>query len=347
MNQGHRGNTEFKLAIVGIGFVGQALVRLAHRRGWRVVAAYNRPGSKVGQDLGRVAGLEQDIGVLIEDSETADYSTSGADIALIAAQNTVSRNFRIYEKFLNAGINVLCHASEAYSPRLCDPATAEQIDFLAKQNGVTFTGGGIWDMTRLWSGIILAGPCVEIDSFVHRSSTEIVRQGVQYLPLFGVGLTVEQYGQQFGREVGPLNFYHLPGALVLEKLGYTVTGHSQWREPIVWDEPFYCPELDRHLSAGTCVGTRLRVDVTSREGVAVRTDIEYRLFRPGEIEEMHWRVYGRPEMEITVVRKESGLASASSLINRVPDVMMARPGIVEVTEMGPLLPPVLRGSAST
>ena len=324
-----------KVAIYGIGFVGKTLIKLARAKGWEIVAAYNRAGGKVGKDVGQIAGLGCDTGVIIEDSATADYSATGADIALIAADNTVAGNFDAYEKFLSAGINVLCHASEAYSPRWCDPDTAKKIDQLAKENGVTFTGSGIWDMTRLWSGMILAGPCVEIEAFEHSSSTEIVRQGAQYLPLFGVGMTPDEYREQFGSDVGILDFYHIPGVFVLEQNGYTVSGHREWREPIVWDEAVYSEELGRELPAGTCVGTRLRVDVESQEGVAVRTEIDYRLFKPGEIEAMKWRVKGKPRMEITVVREDSDLASASSLFNRVADVLAARPGIVEIRDMNP------------
>ena len=57
---------------------------------------------------------------------------------------------------------------------------------------------------------------------------------------------------------------------------------------------------------------------------------------------MNWIVTGKPSMHVRVVREESGVASASSLLNRVPDVLAARPGIVEITEYGPLLASMLR-----
>ena len=74
-----------RLAIHGIGFVGQELIRLATSKGWPIVAAYNRAGDKVGQDIGRIAGLNRDLGVTVQDSDAADYTGLSADIALIAA----------------------------------------------------------------------------------------------------------------------------------------------------------------------------------------------------------------------------------------------------------------------
>ena len=327
-----------KIAVYGIGFVGKALVRLVLSKGWTIVAAYNRAGGKVGQDLGRVADLGKDIGVIVEDSALADFAASAADIALIAAGNTLASNFEAYEKFLSAGINILCHASESYIPRWCNPEITTKIDQLAKRHGVTFTGGGIWDMSRLWAGLIVAGPCAEISSFVHSSTTEIVRQGAQYLPLFGVGLSPDEFQQRFSKGVGPFSFYHLPAVAVLERLGCTISERKEWVAPIVWNEPIYCGEVKKEFQAGCCVGLQVCVDVHSKEGIKVESRIDYRLFKAGEIEEMRWRVIGKPGMEIRVVREDSGLASASSLINRVLDVLAARPGIVEVMEMGPARP---------
>ena len=55
---------------------------------------------------------------------------------------------------------------------------------------------------------------------------------------------------------------------------------------------------------------------------------------------MHWKVLGKPRMEITVKREDSGVASASSLFNRIPDVLAAEPGIVEIVNYGPEKPSV-------
>lgn len=331
-----------RIVLYGIGLVGQVLARLAVDKGWTIVAAYNRAGDKVGQDLGQLAGLGRDLGVVVQDSEAADYSDLDADVALIAATDRLEINLPAYERFFKAGLNVLCHGTEAYNPKWVDPKMADHIDDLAKQHGVTFTGGGIWDMTRLWSGILVAGPCVEIESLLHTSNTEIARQGVQYFPMMGVGMTVEEYDEKVGRDAGPMGgLFHIPGATVLDELGYTVTGHEVRREPIVWDEPIYVEPLQRELAPGTCLGTRLIVDVDSEEGVRAHCEIEYRVFKENEVEEMRWVVKGKPGMEIRIVREDSGMASASSLFNRIPDVIAAEPGLVELTRLGPERPSAL------
>lgn len=66
--------------------------------------------------------------------------------------------------------------------------------------------------------------------------------------------------------------------------------------------------------------------------------------RIGEIEHMTWAVEGLPGMEIRVKREDTGFASASSLFNRIPDVLAAPTGIVEITRMGPLKSSALLGA---
>ena len=62
-----------RIAIYGLGQYGQMIARLAADRGWPIVAAFNRAGPKGGQDLGQVAGLGRDLGVIVQDCESGDY----------------------------------------------------------------------------------------------------------------------------------------------------------------------------------------------------------------------------------------------------------------------------------
>jgi 2,4-diaminopentanoate dehydrogenase len=74
-----------RIMIYGVGQYGGLVTKLALKKGFPIVGAVNRAGKKVGQDLGRVIGLERDLGVVIEDCTTANYAAMRADIARIAA----------------------------------------------------------------------------------------------------------------------------------------------------------------------------------------------------------------------------------------------------------------------
>jgi 4-hydroxy-tetrahydrodipicolinate reductase len=294
----------------------------------------------VGQDLGRVAGLGRDLGVVIQDCETGNYDAlkGKADIGLVAQTNMLSLNLPAYKRLMNAGLNVGCHGSQAYYPFGSDPVADREIDDLAKKNGVTFTGSGIWDMSRIWSGILVAGPCTEIKSMFHSSITEAVGQmaNKQQALQIGIGLTVEQYQASGLPQAKPLFSYKTIPEQVLAALGYTIADTRVRVEPVLFDAPIESAFMEATYPAGTCVGTRIVGEIDTREGVTARAEIELRLFRPGEVEHMFWSVDGMPHSRVRVERDDSAHSTAANLFNRVPQIIAAQPGIVVVSQMGPL-----------
>lgn len=328
-----------RVVICGAGYIGQQLAWLTLKRGWDLLAVVNRAGDKVGRDIGELSERGQKIGVLVQDIDKVDLPALKADIALIAVTDDLALNFPIYKRFLEAGINVLCHGCDAYHPRWMNPEVAEKIDAVARANGVTFSGSGIWDSSRIWSGIVAAGPCVEVESILLQSQSNTTGQGLYWAELLGAGLSVAEYNQKIknSRDIYARST-PIPSVYVLQYLGFTVTKAEYSVEAVVKDYDLYCPTLDTHYKAGTVLGTRFVIDVNTEEGVTGRTEWECRVYAEGENDQMLWTIKGTPRTQNTFVRLDPGITTASSLINRTLDVMGAEPGIVELIKFGPLSP---------
>ena len=326
-----------RIVIYGTGRYGCFIARLALEKGWTVVAAYNRAGDKVGQDLGRLAGLDRDLGIIVQDCDTASYDNLNADIGIVAMTNQLSINFTAHERLLNAGLNVLCHGSESSYPYGCDPVIAEKIDTLAKKNNVTFTGGGIWDMSRIWSGILLVGPCTEIKSLFHSSITDVHGQATHEKAIeVGIGLTPEEFIARGCNRAPLANSYKTIPEHVLTAVGYTVSASSVEIEPVIYDEPIKNPWTQEMYPAGICLGTRIVGKIETHQGVTARVEVELRVFKEGEIEHAFWSVDGSPRNELRNNRKDSDHTTAGCMVNRIPNVIAAQPGIVLTSQMGPL-----------
>jgi len=327
-----------RIVIYGPGLYGQHLVRFANRKGWPIVAAYNRAGDKVGQDLGRLAGLGEDIGVIVEDCDKADFSKLEADVAFVVISDRLAECREAHERLLGAGINVISHAAEAYFPYGIDKVLADDIDLLAKKNNVTFTGTGIWDMSRIWAGILLAGSCVEINGLLHRTLTDASRGSVRLMTeTCGVGMSRDEFYDKIVSRPGLIGgLYNTIPMHVLTALGYTPTHVSERREPVILNEALYCKPLDRNIPAGHSIGTRIVARIDSAEGIGAEAHMELRLLKAGEFEHMHWQVDGTPESAVTTRRENSVLASAACMFNRTRDVIAAPPGIQEVYKLGPI-----------
>jgi 4-hydroxy-tetrahydrodipicolinate reductase len=328
-----------RIAIYGMGQFGQMIARFAVEKGWPVVAAFNRAGPKVGQDVGRLCGLDRDLGVIVQDCETADYSGLAADIGLVMHRDLLKDNMDAYHRLMGAGLNVLCHGVQSYYPACHDQELAAKIDAMARANGVTFTGSGIWDMSRIWSGILTAGPCTEITSIdiTSLSNAEAQTHSLEQMKQFAISEPVERFYEK-GIDKGVIAhaFKSVP-EMVLIALGYDVIGTTSVVEPVVFDERVpsrHAPE--GFFEPGLCMGIRMRSTTTTRQGVKGTAMVDSRIIKPGEIEAMVWSVEGRPRTRTHVERLDSAHATAGNLFNRIPDVIAARPGIVPVFELGPL-----------
>ncbi len=328
-----------RIAFYGTGQYGLEAVRIAAGYGWPIVAAWNRAGDKIGQDLGALAGLPDELGVRIEDCEIADFAACKADAAIVAVSDRLAANMPIYERLLSAGINVICHGAEAYFPAGADPVLAARIDELARAGGASFTGTGIWDHSRIWAGILAAGPATRIDSLFHKSITDAQAANLALMRVCGVGMTQDEFALHMGGQLGPIGgLYKLIPHHVLHALGYKVTRVEERREPVLSDKPVWCRLLDQELEPGTVIGTRIVATVETAEGVSAETHIELRILPEGESEHMVWEIDGMPASKVRVDRTHAVHTSAACMINRVPDVIAAAPGIRLVSELGVLKP---------
>lgn len=324
------------VAIYGAGQYALEATRIMHRKGWNIVAAYNRQGPKVGQDLGLLAGLESPLGVIVEDCETADYAASGANIAIHSVGDRLDYNWPGHERLLAAGINVICHGGESNFPWGSRPELAPRLDQLAKANGATFTGTGIWDSSRIWSGLIVAGTASKLEGLVHTTLTNGEAAGLELLKVCGGTFTLEEF--ETHNENLLAGIYKTVPHQVLWALGLNVIDVVETREPVIAEEPVYSHALEDYIQPGICLGTKITTRVTTSEGIDALSINELRVLKPGEQEHMIWEVKGRPATKIRVDRTDSMHSSAACMVNRIPDVLAAAPGIQVISQLGPIRP---------
>ena len=329
-----------RLVIYGVGQYGSLVTKFADAKGWPIVAAYNRVGDKIGEDLGQVAGLGKDLGVIVEDCDQADFSNLDADIGVVTVTNQLALNHDAHTRLLGAGLNVVCHGSQSYFPYGCNPDLAEELNTLAITNGVTFTGSGIWDMSRIWAGLLVAGPCTEIRSLYHSSITDLGdgQATKEQVAQLGVTLTVEEFMAK-GLDKSPIagSYVTIPQH-VLAGLGFTLKDSQTRIEPVIFEQDYLSELMGCVIPAGHIVGFRVIANVQTTEGVTASAHIELREFHEGEVEHMFWSVDGEPATRIRTEREDSAHATAACLFNRIPDVINARAGVVTVSELGPLRP---------
>jgi 4-hydroxy-tetrahydrodipicolinate reductase len=155
-----------KVIIYGVGQMNMLATRLLKDRGIEIAGAINRPGPKIGKDLGLLAGIGY-LNVPISDDPEKVLSKT-ADIVIVAVASELPTMFPIYKQCLEAKKNVATIGeSSSFSWRLYPELTIE-LDNIAKKNGVTITGTGAQDFGIVHLGILMSGACHTIDKIIYR-----------------------------------------------------------------------------------------------------------------------------------------------------------------------------------
>jgi hypothetical protein len=328
-----------RLVLYGVGRYGQEIARFAVQKGWQIVAAYNRAGTKVGQDIGRLAGLNCDYGVVVQDCDKADYVGLNADIGIVTLYDRLAENLPAYKRLLSAGLNVVCHGTESYYPQIVDQEIARQIDGLARANEVTFTGTGVWDMSRIWSALLIAGNCGRILSLHNSSITNLSSFTRDIMVWSGVGMSPDEFHEKVARQGSAYSgLYKYAPLLVLHALGYAVTNTTLRQEPIILEKAFHCDTWGGEIPRGSCAGMRTVIEIATEEGVTTTADYESRvLCHEGELEHTKWTIQGEPiSPEVVIYRDNGYYMDALCVFNRIKDVIAAPPGLQLLTQLGPM-----------
>jgi 4-hydroxy-tetrahydrodipicolinate reductase len=182
--------------------------------------------------------------------------------------------------------------------------------------------------------------CDEITSLHNSSLTILDPFGERILLMSGVGMTPEEFAEKIAGQNSAFGgqFYRFGPGLLLNALGFNITGNTHRQEPVILDTPFYCVALGREIPEGRCAGLRSVVEVMSEEGVIASASAESRIrLDPDETEFTKWEIEGDPlSPKIRVERDNGHYMHALSVFNRVKDVIAAPPGIQLITDLGPM-----------
>ena len=162
-----------KAIVYGVGAMNSIATRMMLEKGVDIVGALARSPEKVGRDLGEVAGLGFQTGVLVEDDPERVLATRQADIAVIAVASYMADMYEHLRRCAEHGVNAVTIAEEALYPWNTAPMAAAELDRLARRNGVTITGTGHQDV--YWVNLVsmVLGTAHRIDSVTGRASWNV------------------------------------------------------------------------------------------------------------------------------------------------------------------------------
>lgn len=78
------------------------------------------------------------------------------------------------------------------------------------------------------------------------------------------------------------------------------------------------------------------VTTETEEGITIETECIGKVYAPDEFDRNVWTVEGEPTTTITVEKPATVELTCATIVNRIPDVLKAKPGYITTEQMGDL-----------
>lgn len=315
----------------GLGPIGAGVIRdLTGRGSFKLVAAVDVDPDKAGRDVAEVAGLPSLLGVRVISSAQEALQVK-SDAAVICTVSSLQAMMPLLEQVIDAGLPVVSTCEELVFPWLARPELARHIDEKARGRGVQVLGVGVNPgYTMDYLPLVLSAPCRRIDRIEVYRVQDASRRRLPFQKKIGAGLSLEDYARL--RDEGKIKHVGLVDSIQMVAcgLGWKLNRVEEAVEPIVAARQVSSPQIT--VPTGYAAGTRQvgRGFVGGRERIYM--EMRMSLGEPDPRDTVI--IMGEPDIESTIRGGLHGdVATTSLVVNALPVISRARPGLVTMTEI--------------
>ena len=327
-----------KVIVWGLGSMGKGMVEmLLGKIGVGLVGGVIR-GNKIGKNMFEFLELERNNHPEVVLGSYEDVIVEGAaDIVLIGTDSFTKDNFEKIKFCLEKKINVISTAEEMSYPQAQEPELAEEIDRLAKENGVTVLGTGInpgliMDLLVL----TLTGACIDVESIKAERVNNLSPFGPAVMSEQGVGITVEEFNKGVKEDTlaGHVGF---PESIrmITDALGWKLSSDVELsKAPIVSNVYRKAPHAE--VQPGDVAGCNMK-------GFGyVDGELKIEMLHPQQVEPQleggetgdYIQIKGTPDVNMAITPEvPGGIGTIAMCVNMIPQVINARSGLKTMIDL--------------
>jgi len=342
--------TKIKVLQIGCGKMSKYTMRYVYEKGAEIVSAVDIDENIIGRDIAYVMGGDNK-GVKVSSLDDLEFviDSSKPDIAIVTTMSLLNDLEDVLRICASKGVNAITTCEEAFFSSNSNPSLHKELDLLAKANNCTITGGGYQDI--FWGNLVtvLASSTHRITKIKGSSSYNVEDYGIALAKAHGAGLTLSEFDSEVAaadniskearedlinsREFLPSYMWNTVGWLA-DKLGLTIESINQKCVPITHEEDLHSDTLNMDIPAGHAIGMSAVVKADTKEGIILEAECIGKVYAPDVFDKNEWTIFGEPDTTVVVNRPCTVELTCADVVNRIPDVINARPGFVPTSQMG-------------
>ncbi len=183
------------------------------------------------------------------------------------------------------------------------------------------------------------------------SSYNVEDYGIALAQAHGAGLSLEEFEKQIASidniseqerqnlisegKFLPSYMWNVNGWLC-EKLGLTVISQTQKCVPQTHTEDIFSSTLNMTIKKGNATGMSAIVTTNTKEGIILETECIGKVYASTDYDKNEWTIEGEPTTTITVAKPQTVELTCATIVNRIPDVINAKPGYLPTEQIGEL-----------
>jgi hypothetical protein len=324
---------KIKVVQFGLGPIGLESLKLAADQSWlEVTGGVDIDPAKVGCSLAELTGVPSLANAKVFPSLDALFAAAGEPhVILHTAGSSAATSFAQMKPALDRGISVASTCEELIFPALKTPALVTEFDQLCQRTGARIAGTGVnpgFVMDIL--PICLTGVSREVKSiYVER----VVNAATRRQPLqakIGSGQNPDDFRAKFAAGKAGHAGFQQSIALLAHAMGWQLDEIRETCEPVVATSRVVTKFFD--VAPGQSLGIHQTCIGLSGGDTKIKLDLQMYLDAPLPHDAIVVR--GRPDLNLVLNGGVAGDdATVAALINIVPRLLAAAPGVRLMTEL--------------
>jgi len=326
-----------RIVQVGLGPIGRSTVSLLARKSWAtVVGAIDTAPAYQERSLTEVCSLREDLpdNPRIYGTYAELAAHAQADAAVLATGSRAADALAAARPMLEDGLAVVSSCEELLFPAHRAPGLTAEADTLCRESGGRILGTGVnpgfvLDLLPL----VLSGICADIQAV---RGTRVVDAATRREPLqrkVGSGLEPDEYRQMWANGAAGHAGFQESLMLVAHALDWDVGPLTETLEPVIAEAPVHTAYFD--VEPGQVRGLHQHVRAATAQGCVIELDLTMALGEPNPHDTL--QLEANPPVNLRIDGGIAGdIATAAALVNALPALHAARPGVRLLTELVPI-----------